>query len=70
MLGLPLVWASLDVRPVKAEDDIQGLRHEMQQMRQQYDAALKKLERDYGARLKQMEQRLDAAQRTAVAAQT
>ncbi len=71
IISVPLVWGVLNAAPALAQtqDDLQSIRREMQQMRQQYDSALKKLEQDYNARLKRMEQRLDAAQKATAAAQ-
>jgi hypothetical protein len=61
-LALPL-YAGLGVAtPAHAQDDLAGLKREMQQMRQQYDAALKRLQSQYEAQLKEMEKRVEAAE--------
>jgi hypothetical protein len=66
--GLPLLLGAVAARPAAA-DELFDLRHDMQQMRQQYDSELRRLQKDYESKLRQMERRLKAAEDKADAAQ-
>jgi hypothetical protein len=65
--ALPLCTA-IGAGPAFAQDDLAALRREMQQMQQQYDAALQRIQRQYEQRIGDMEKRLEAAEKEAAAA--
>jgi len=65
--GLPLLLGAVAAGPAAA-DELSDLRHDMQQMQQQYDSELKRLQKDYESKLQQMERRLKAAEDKAEAA--
>ncbi|HZT50979.1 MAG TPA: hypothetical protein VFA22_03555, partial [Stellaceae bacterium] len=67
-IATPLCLATA-AQPAHAQDqDLAALHREMEQMRQQYDAALKRLQQQYERRLGTMEKRLEAAEKEAAAA--
>jgi hypothetical protein len=68
LFGLVLVLALGGAAIPARADDLATLRQEMEQMRQQYDAALKNLQKQYETRLKTMENRVEAAEHQAAAA--
>jgi hypothetical protein len=64
--GVPLLLVAAPA----AADELSDLKHEIEDMRRQYDGELQRLQRDYEARLKSMEQRLEAAESKAAAAES
>lgn len=70
-IGAALFVLLVLARPALAQQqqsNVDELRQEMEQMRHQYDAVLKKLRHDYETRLNDMEKRLKTAEDTAIAA--
>lgn len=67
VLALPLC-TGIGAGPAFAQDDLATLRREMEQMRRQYDAALKRIQQQYEQRIGDMEKRLEAAEKEAAAA--
>jgi len=63
--ALPLCATLGAASPASADDDLAAVKREMQQMQQQYDAALKRLQSQYEAQLKSMEKRVEAAESAA-----
>jgi hypothetical protein len=64
---LALVCA-ITASPAVAQDDLQSIRGEIQQMRKQYDAEMQTMRHDYEARLRNMEARLKSTEQSAAAA--
>ena len=67
-LGLPICVGMFAAPPASADDDLVGLKREMEQMRQQYDDQLKRIQQQYETRLQQMEKRVEAAEKQAARA--
>jgi hypothetical protein len=66
-LPLALLW-TLTASPAFAQDDLQSIRREIQEMRRQYDAEMQKMRRDYETRLRSMEARLKSTEQSAAVA--
>ena len=64
-IAMPLCAALATASPARADDDIAALKRDMQQMQQQYDGALKRLQLQYETKLQSMEKRVEAAEHAA-----